>query len=116
MSTDDPHLIDPDYDSRTIIRTALESGSFEVVESCKESEVLDHLTSDKVALAVFERRTPELGAPEVFAHIKRVATHCEIPILLLDGEQTAGRTENRITKPFTPEQLLFAVGHALGRA
>lgn len=109
-------LIDPDYDSRTIIRTALESGSFEVVEACKEAEVLDHLTSDKVALAVFERQTPELGAPEVFAHIKRVATHCEIPILLLGEEQTGGRAENRITKPFTPEQLLFAVGHALGRA
>jgi DNA-binding NtrC family response regulator len=112
-------LIDPDYDSRTIIRTALESGAFEVVESCSESEVLDHLVSDKIALAVFERRTPNLAAPEVFEHVRKVAAYCAIPMLLLDAdERTANRNspEHRISKPFTPEQLLFAVDHALGRA
>jgi len=112
-------LIDPDYDSRTIIRTALESGAFEVVESCKESEVLDHLASDKIALAVFQRRTPHLEAPEIFDHMRKVAAYCEIPMLLLDAEERSnGRSypEYRICKPFTPEQLLFAVDHALGRA
>jgi DNA-binding response OmpR family regulator len=111
-------LIDPDYDSRTIIRTALESGAFQVVESCKESEVLDHLVSDKIALAVFERHTPDLAAPQVFDHVRRVAAYCDIPVLMLDadGRQNHRAPEYRISKPFTPEQLLFAVDHALGRA
>jgi DNA-binding response OmpR family regulator len=112
-------VVDPDFDSRTIIRAALESGAFDVVEATKEQEVLDHLVSDKIAVAVFERRTPGLAAPEIFQHVRKVAAYCDIPMVVVDTEQNGSRPELPafcMSKPFTPEQLLFAVDHVLGRA
>lgn len=119
-------VIDPDYDSRTIIRTALESGAFDVVEATDESDVLSHLVSDKIGLAVFERQTPHLTSPEVFDEVCKVAAFFDVPMLFLDehsngngngiGNGNKPLSEHRISKPFTPEQLLFAVDHVMGRA
>jgi DNA-binding response OmpR family regulator len=113
-------LVDPDYDSRMIIRTALESGAFDVIEATDQAEVLSHLVSDKIGLAVLERRTPYLSTPEVFDEVCKVATFFEVPMLFLDAHQKSNGSQvlldHRINKPFTPEQFLFAVDHVMGRA
>lgn len=115
-------LVDPDYDSRTIIRTALEGGRYEVVEAEKESDILKHLVSESIQLAVVEPQTPEIAAPGALDEVRKVATFFKVPMLLVDtGDTNANgergpQQEYRISKPFTPEQFLFAIDHVLGRA
>ncbi len=113
-------IVDPDYDSRMIIRTALESGAFDVIEATDQAEVMSHLVSDKIGLAILERRTPNLASPAVLEEVCKVAAFFEVPMLFLDAHEAATArkvlVDHRIAKPFTPEQFLFAVDHVMGRA
>lgn len=117
-------VVDPDYDSRTILKTALEGGHYEVVEAEKEADVLRHLVSENVQLAVVEPQAPDIAMPGVLDEVRKIATFFKVPLVLLDTGEAEGKVgrsqdtaqEFHISKPFTPEQFLFAVDHVLGRA
>jgi DNA-binding response OmpR family regulator len=112
-------IVDPDYDSRTIIRTVLEGGRYDVVEAERGSDILEHLGRSSIELAIVGPQTPAAAAGAL-DEVRRIATSHKVPMVWVDRGDVNGHAEQqrdyRISKPFTPEQILFAVDHVLGRA
>jgi two-component system OmpR family response regulator len=110
---DDPHI-------RDIIRFALASGGFAVVEAADGLSALDVFRREQPDLVVLDILMPELDGTEVCRRLRREST---TPIVFLSsrddevdrivGLELGG--DDYVTKPFSPRELVARVKAVLRR-
>ncbi|MGG4145193.1 response regulator transcription factor [Paenibacillus algorifonticola] len=104
---DDPHI-------RTLLRHFMTKEGYRVVEAKEGEDALHKLKEHSVDLAILDVMMPRMDGLELCGYIR---TNYDIPIILLtareqltDKEQGYLRgTDDYVTKPFEPEELLFRI-------
>ncbi|KQO10764.1 response regulator transcription factor [Paenibacillus sp. Leaf72] len=104
---DDPHI-------RTLLRHFMTKEGYRVVEAKEGEDALHKLKEHSVDLAILDVMMPRMDGLELCGYIR---TNYDMPIILLtareqltDKEQGYLRgTDDYVTKPFEPEELLFRI-------
>lgn len=123
--TDSPLIliVDDDPDTRSMVRTILESSSFKVEEAENGKVALDRIEALKPALILLDINMPEMNGYDVVIHLKQKPDTQNIPVIMLTAKSEpedliAGykdyAAEYYITKPFTTRQLLAGIKLVLG--
>lgn len=107
IADDDPHI-------RTLLRHVLMEEGYLVIEAKDGQEALTKMKATMIDLAVLDVMMPHVDGLELCQHIRDTY---DIPIILLtardalsDKEQGYLRgTDDYLTKPFEPEELLFRI-------
>src|SRR5688572_1996433 len=116
-------VVDDKPDIITIVKTILESQSYNVISASSASELLNMLTnSQKPDLIILDIMMPEMDGLEVLARIKGKTETSTIPVILLTAkvqyEDVLGGyklgADYYITKPFTSTQLVNGINLLLG--
>lgn len=104
---DDPHI-------RTLLRHFMTKEGYRVVEAKEGEDAVHKLKEHPIDLAILDVMMPRMDGLELCGYIR---TNYDIPIILLtareqltDKEQGYLRgTDDYVTKPFEPEELLFRI-------
>ncbi|ANY66726.1 DNA-binding response regulator [Paenibacillus sp. BIHB 4019] len=104
---DDPHI-------RTLLRHFMTKEGYRVVEAKEGEDALHKLKGHSVDLAILDVMMPRMDGLELCGYIR---TNYDIPIILLTArEQLTDKeqgylsgTDDYVTKPFEPEELLFRI-------
>lgn len=116
IADDDPLLID-------LLRFRLERKSYTVHSSADGEEALSQMLASPPDLIILDYQMPVRNAHEIIEVLKQQETCRDIPILVLASqwrEEDAidalqqGITDY-VTKPFSPDELLFRIERALQR-
>jgi DNA-binding response OmpR family regulator len=114
-------VVDFDDDSRTLIRSLLESSGFAVVEAGSGENALTLARAFVPLLALVDVFLPTLSGYEV---CHRLTTEVGVPVVLVSRtsreplDQVAGLlvgADGCVSKPFTPDDLLDRVRQLLRR-
>lgn len=105
-------VTDDDVNIRTLLKHVLTREGYQVIEAADGRQAMQTMQEQTVDLAVVDVMMPHVDGLELCEHIR--ATY-DIPIILLtarqqlsDKEQGYLRgTDDYLTKPFEPEELLF---------
>jgi two-component system, OmpR family, alkaline phosphatase synthesis response regulator PhoP len=116
-------VVDDNADLRAIIRRLLEKNGFTVTEAASGKRALDLLKEDIPDVILLDVMMPEMSGFEVLDHIRRNPTTAKLPVVMvtaknedqdvLTGYQTGA--DYYLTKPYTPEHLIYSIGLVLGR-
>jgi len=114
-------LVDRDADSRAIARAVLEGENLEVVEAASGSDGLERFIEESIALAVVASSAATIANGKGVRSLEEAAATCGVPALIVgdlmvelpSGFQRGVAAKAHLAKPFTPEQLRFAVSRAL---
>lgn len=116
-------IVDDDDDSRSMVRTILESNGFQVEECSGGKECLEKLQSYTPALVLLDIMMPEMSGYDVLVSMKQRPETQNIPVIMLTakgepedlitGYKDYG-VEYYITKPFTTRQLLVGIKLVIG--
>lgn len=116
-------VVDDDPDTRSMVRTILESSSFNVKEAENGKIALERIEELKPNLILLDINMPEMNGYDVVIHLKQKPDTQNIPIIMLTAKSEpedliAGykdyAAEYYITKPFTTRQLLAGIKLVLG--
>lgn len=107
---------------RNLIKFALTSGSYTILEACRGDQALTILEKQHVDLIITERHLPEMDGLELLQRIKINPATENIPVFMLTTDASQGSlqsTENTgaftwIVKPLLPNKLVGAVHKILG--
>ncbi|WP_135553450.1 response regulator transcription factor [Paenibacillus cymbidii] len=107
LADDDPHI-------RALVRYVMTREGFSVHEARDGAEAVKVMQSEPIDIAIIDVMMPHMDGFELCGHIRH---HYDIPIIMLtakdqlsDKEQGYLRgTDDYVTKPFEPEELLFRV-------
>ncbi|AIQ47081.1 heme transporter CcmC [Paenibacillus sp. FSL R7-0273] len=105
-------VADDDLNIRTLLRHVLTREGYLVVEAGDGREALGLLKEHTVDLAVVDVMMPQMDGLELCQHIRETY---DIPVILLTARQQLSDkeqgylhgTDDYVTKPFEPEELLF---------
>lgn len=108
-------IADDDKHIRTLLRQVLTREGYGVLEAADGLEAKERLERERVDLAVVDVMMPRMDGLDLCQHIRE---HYDIPVILLtarqelrDKEQGFLRgTDDYVTKPFEPEELVFRIG------
>ncbi len=115
-------VVDDSSTTRSLIASQLsESGEYEVLEAASGFEALKVLPSRKVDLIITDINMPDINGLELISFVQENPNYRDIPTMIItteDSEEDRKRgmelgARQYVVKPFTPEQLLEAVGRAL---
>ncbi|MEG0732943.1 MAG: response regulator transcription factor [Vagococcus sp.] len=115
-------IVDDDLAIRELMKLYLKNEGFDVVEAQNGKEALKIIEKQTIALLVLDIMMPEMDGWEVIKKIR--STDSEIPILMVTakGETTHKirgfqlGTDDYLTKPFDPLELVLRVKALLKRA
>ncbi|MDO7908225.1 response regulator transcription factor [Paenibacillus sp. JX-17] len=107
-------VVDDDEHIRTLLRYVLTKEGYRLLEAGDGLEAVQYLEAEAVDLTIIDVMMPHMGGLELCEHIRE---HYDIPIIMLtakdqltDKEQGYLRgTDDYVTKPFEPEELVFRV-------
>ncbi|WP_036669309.1 response regulator transcription factor [Paenibacillus sp. HW567] len=107
-------VADDDVNIRTLLRHVLTRDGYLAVEAADGREAIELMKGSTVDLAVVDVMMPHIDGLELCQHIRETY---DIPVILLtarqqlsDKEQGYLRgTDDYVTKPFEPEELLFRI-------
>lgn len=110
-------VIDDSSSCRTVVKLALQTAGYTVVEAVDGEDAVGLLDPHAPALIVCDVNMPRMDGLSFARHVKTTADHRFTPILMLAAESLeAKKAEGRaagvrawITKPFQPSQLVDAV-------
>ncbi|NRD78014.1 response regulator transcription factor [Bacillus sp. BRMEA1] len=113
-------IADDDVNIRRVIQLYLEKEGFRIKIACDGREALDILEQEKIDCAVIDIMMPNVDGWELCEKIK---TYYEIPVLMLTAraelEDTIKGfklgTDDYVTKPFHPAELVMRVKSLLKR-
>lgn len=114
-------IVDDSVSMRKMIRSALRSGSFEVVEAANGPDALSTLDRQQVDLIITDVNMPEMDGISLVRELRQRPRTKSTPVLILTTESTvemkqAGRAAGAtgwIVKPFNPQQLVQVVAKVL---
>ncbi|WP_341280114.1 response regulator transcription factor [Paenibacillus sp. FSL H8-0537] len=107
-------VVDDDAHIRTLLRHFMTKEGYRVVEAKEGEDAVHKLKEHPIDLAILDVMMPRMDGLELCGYIR---TNYDIPIILLtareqltDKEQGYLRgTDDYVTKPFEPEELLFRI-------
>jgi Response regulators consisting of a CheY-like receiver domain and a winged-helix DNA-binding domain len=107
-------LADDDPNIRALVRFVMTREGYQVYEAQDGAEAIELMKRAPINLAIIDVMMPRLDGLELCEYIRE---HYDIPIIMLtakdqlsDKEQGYLRgTDDYVTKPFEPEELLFRV-------
>jgi two-component system chemotaxis response regulator CheY len=114
-------IVDDSVSMRGMIRSALRSGSFEVVEAANGPDALTVLDRQEVDLIITDVNMPDMDGISLVKAIRHRPATKVTPVLVLTTEcgaelKQAGRAAGAtgwIVKPFSPQQLVQVVDKVL---
>lgn len=116
MSVDDSASV------RHMIKSALSSADYDVVEAVDGNDALEKLNGERFHMIITDLNMPNLNGIDLIRKIRSGSLYKFLPIIMVTTEsQEAKKREGRaagatgwIVKPFNPEQLLSIVRKVLG--
>lgn len=107
-------LADDDPNIRALVRYVMTREGFSVHEAQDGAEAVKKMEHSRIDIAIIDVMMPHMDGLELCEHIRQ---HYDIPIIMLtakdqlsDKEQGYLKgTDDYVTKPFEPEELLFRV-------
>jgi len=116
-------VVDDHDDIRRIITHILKQHGFDVLTAADGASALKSVTEHRPDALVLDIMMPEMNGLEVLQHLRENAVTASIPVVLVtalsrDTELLAGYQaggDYYITKPFTAQQILYAVKLVLAR-
>lgn len=114
-------IVDDSVSMRGMIRSALRSGSFEVIEAANGPDALTMLDRQEVDLIITDVNMPDMDGISLVKAIRHRPATKATPVLVLTTEcgaelKQAGRAAGAtgwIVKPFSPQQLVQVVAKVL---
>lgn len=116
-------IVDDDDDARTMVKTILTGGGFDVIDCNSGPRALDAMKTLSPSLVILDIMMPEMSGYDVVVHMKQRPETQNIPIMMLSakddpedlitGYKDYG-VEYYIPKPFTTRQLLAGIKLILG--
>jgi len=114
-------IVDDSVSMRGMIRSALRSGSFEVIEAANGPDALTMLDRQEVDLIITDVNMPDMDGISLVKAIRHRPATKVTPVLVLTTEcgaemKQAGRAAGAtgwIVKPFSPQQLVQVVAKVL---
>jgi PAS domain S-box-containing protein len=112
-------VVDDEPNVLAVIARVLGEEGYEVVATTSAADALEQLRDEKCrpALLVTDLRMPELGGVELAGAARRLVP--DLAVLFLSGfpeDITPDDARHLLVKPFSPQQLVVAVGRRLGGA
>ncbi len=114
-------VVDDEQDIRDVLRAALESNGYEVIESADAEGALSILEAGQVDLMLLDVFLPKMNGIELLERIRLQSA--EVPVIVMSGRSPKalnllGIVDHSpairvLPKPFSPQQLLETVGEAL---
>lgn len=110
-------IIDDSRSLREVVRIALASAGYEVVEAADGREALERLGDRRFHLIICDVNMPVMDGISFVRHVKQLPRHRFVPIIMLTTETRENRkwegqqagAKAWVVKPFRPEQMLQAV-------
>ncbi|WP_308640180.1 response regulator transcription factor [Paenibacillus silvisoli] len=107
-------LADDDPNIRALVRYVMTREGYQVLEAQDGAEAVKVMGQSRIDLAVIDVMMPQMDGFELCGYIRQ---HYDIPIIMLtakdqlpDKERGYSKgTDDYVTKPFEPEELLFRV-------
>ena len=117
-------LVVDDYaDIRKTCRAALERHGYTVVEAKNGQEALERLKESLPTIVLLDIMMPDMSGLEVLEVIRANPKTSKLPVILLTAKSTdkdvltgyQHDADYYVTKPYTPNELRYAVNLVLGR-
>ncbi|MDE2479473.1 MAG: response regulator [Betaproteobacteria bacterium] len=110
-------IVDDSASLRQVVRIALSSAGYEVVEACDGVDALSKLDGRKIHLIISDVNMPNMDGIELVRQVKNKPDYKFTPIIMLTTEsQAEKKAEGQaagarawVVKPFQPAQMLAAV-------
>jgi two-component system chemotaxis response regulator CheY len=110
-------VVDDSSSVRQVVRIALKSAGYDVIEACDGKDALGKLTGQKVHLIISDVNMPNMDGITFVKEVKKLASYRFTPIIMLTTEsQESKKAEGQaagakawVVKPFQPAQMLAAV-------
>jgi len=110
-------VVDDSSSVRTVVKAALMSAGYNVIEASDGKDGISKLTGEKVHLIISDVNMPNMNGIEMVKEIKKLPNYKFTPICMLttESEQSkmaegkAAGAKAWIVKPFQPPKLLDAV-------
>ncbi|MDQ1478451.1 MAG: hypothetical protein QOE62_3680 [Actinomycetota bacterium] len=114
-------VVDDDEQSRALVRVALESENFSVLEASDGLQALDLVSSEAPDLVVLDVNLPSMGGFDVLAQIRLARS---VPVIMVTGrdaetDRVLGLelgADDYVIKPFAPRELTSRVRAILRRS
>ncbi len=110
-------IVDDSASLRQVVRIALSSAGYEVVEACDGVDALSKLDGRKIHLIISDVNMPNMDGIELVRQVKARPDYKFTPVIMLTTESQAdmkaqGQAAGArawVVKPFQPAQMLAAV-------
>jgi DNA-binding response OmpR family regulator len=107
-------FVEDDHDIRTVIKSALEDGGFDVVEAGVGSEAIRILADTAVDLAIVDLRLPDCNGIDLVRELRKLSS---VPIVILTAfgdsyDVVAGLesgADDFLSKPIAPKELVARI-------
>jgi CheY-like chemotaxis protein len=115
-------VVEDDPDISRIISSTLDRAGFDVVIAFGGADAIRKLTRHRFALVLTDLAMPEVTGVEVIQQLRAATATRNIPVIAVTAHtwdriaQAANEVgcDGYVSKPFTPKQLLEAIGRHLG--
>ena len=115
-------IVDDEDGVRSLVRTTLESGEFEIIEAREGGEAIELVRQHKPDLVLLDVMLPDLSGVEVCRQLKAVPELASTTIVMLTaraqtsdvGDAEEAGADGYFTKPFSPIALSRKVEEVLG--
>jgi DNA-binding NarL/FixJ family response regulator len=115
-------VVDDDEGVRSLVRSALERASFDVVEAASAEDALQTVSTKPPHLAVLDVVLPQMSGYELF-ELLREQLGGELPVIFVSGvrvdayDRIVGLllgADDYVVKPFDPDELVARVRRLIG--
>ena len=111
-------IVDDSASLRQVVSLSLKGAGYQVIEACDGRDALGKLGGQKVHLIISDVNMPNMNGIEFVKEAKKLAAYKFMPILMLTTESQESKKEEGkaagakawMVKPFSPTQLVAAVG------
>ena len=110
-------IVDDSASLRQVVKIALKSAGYEVIEACDGRDGLAKLDGTKIHLVISDVNMPNMDGITFVQQMKTLPNYKFTPVIMLttesaDDKKKAGQLAGArawMVKPFQPEQMLAAV-------
>jgi two-component system chemotaxis response regulator CheY len=113
-------IVDDFASTRRVVKTALESKGYEVLEATQGKEAFQFLQRKNISLILSDLNMPEMDGIDLVRAIRASEKYQHLPIVLISTEARSARKQEAflegatsfLAKPFTMEQLCSVIERA----
>lgn len=110
-------IVDDSSTLRQVVKIALTSAGYDVLEACDGKDALSKLQGQKIHLIISDVNMPNMDGIQMVQEVKKLPAYKFTPIIMLTTEAGEGKKKEGqsagakawVVKPFQPQQMLDAV-------